>query len=332
MVLINDLPIVKPIDKNFWQEIQARFDLLIKPVGSLAKLEEITCLYASAHKMQKVILNKKTLLIFASDYSNDDSDLTYDSFLKITSGKSSLNKLADFLAVDIEIIDLGLIKDIPKEFEKYSKHFLSAKQNILHGKSISEEDFARAFNVGKVFSKSAIDKGAQVLALGHLGTGGDVYYTALLAKLFDLDFSSLENEDKVQILLEKKSLYGLSELELAKQIVSVEIPAMMGAILYAASVGVPIFLDGVATLLAAYLGTLLDKNVKDYLIATCTTNEVGQDILLTKLGLSTMLDLKLNFSCGEGSMFGFDLLEAGIRALNEMDSFGEVHFPLGDIK
>ena len=329
MFLINDIPKVEPIDKELWQKIQGRLDLLIKPVGSLAKLEDITCLYGAAHKFTEIKLKKKSLLLFASDYSSEDSDLTGKTFEQIASKEHTISTLADFFQADVELLELGLFKELPENLKKYSKHMANASKSILEGKSISEEDFVDAFNIGKAFAKKSIDDGAQVLALAYLGSGAQTNQTALLTKLFDL---SVEQDKQVQELLQKIACDDVMTLQLAQKLTGVEIPAIMGAILYAASVGVPIFLDGVATLLAAYLATTVDSNVKDYLVAVCTTQESDQDILLTKLGLSTMLDLKIEFSCGAGSMFGFNLLEAGVRALNEMDSFGAVHFPLGDIK
>ncbi len=110
-----------------------------------------------------------------------------------------------------------------------------------------------------------------------------------------------------------------------------ELPAMAGAIIQAASMGVPVFLDGVATLLAATIACEIEPGAGEYLVAVSTTAEYGQNILLTEMRLSTMLDLKLSLPSGEASLFGFGLLDAGIKALREMDSFGQVHFPLGDI-
>ena len=110
-----------------------------------------------------------------------------------------------------------------------------------------------------------------------------------------------------------------------------ELPALLGAITFAAKSGVMVFLDGFASLMAACAAIQVNENICDYLVAVSTTNEDGQNILLTESKLSTMLDLKMNFPSGEASVFGFSLLEAGIKALLEMESFGDVHFPLGDI-
>jgi NaMN:DMB phosphoribosyltransferase len=69
-----------------------------------------------------------------------------------------------------------------------------------------------------------------------------------------------------------------------------------------------------------------------YLIAVSSAEEAGQNILLTRLGLSIMLDLNVHSPSGAAALLGFGLLSAGIKALNEMDSFGRdtVHRPLGD--
>ncbi len=344
-----EIPQINPLDRDIWDRIQKRFDNLIKPVGSLARLEDITCLYATAQKTESICLPKKTLIVFASDHglavqglSGDTTEDSFASFVRLAKGDSGTNVMASFFGAQVELAEIGLQKPVSAEYMKYSAHVTAATANILQTVAMSEEQFASAFKAGKDTAAKAVAAGAQVLGMGCLGAGAEFSQLALLAGFVGkaaadlLPGAELSNKRLlVEEILQKHVGNGQeSALVLTKKLGGLEIPAMAGAMLQSAQLGVPVFLDGVATLLAAYLAIAINPAVKDFLVPVCTTSEPGQGELLTVLGWSTMLDLKISASCGSGSLLGFSLLDAGIKALNEMDAFGEetVHSPLGDIK
>lgn len=83
---------ITPLDEIAQKMAQARFDALIKPVGSLAQLETMTSRYAGiCGKYDKAELNypNKALLSFAT---MDDAEKVF----ALIEGKDPLNILADF--------------------------------------------------------------------------------------------------------------------------------------------------------------------------------------------------------------------------------------------
>lgn len=83
---------ITPLNEVAQRMTQARFDALIKPVGSLAQLESMTAKYAGiCGKYDKEELNypNKALLSFAA---MDDAEKVF----KLIEGKDPLNVLADF--------------------------------------------------------------------------------------------------------------------------------------------------------------------------------------------------------------------------------------------
>ena len=320
------IPEIPPIDKSIWQNTQSRFARLIKPVGSLARLEEITCLYAAARKTSEVSEPGKTLLLFIGDHGAADSleeERDAKNFSQnISAGKHALNILANSVGASI-------IQVIP------GGEGVKANGGMRNRPLMSESDFAAALETGQAAVRSAAAAGASVIGIGRYGRGAALRQAALLAALFGESFTETLSLGERELLagifplhggLDKNDLTGLT-----RRFGGWEITAMTGAILQAAGMGMPVFLDGVATLLAASIAVNLRPLVGDYLIAVSGVEEAGQNILLTRLGLSIMLDLKLHSPSGEASLLGFNLLSAGIKALNEMDSFGRVHHPLGDI-
>ena len=329
MLIIDNLPPIKKLDKDHWSKTQKKFDNLIKPVGSLAKLEDITCLYATAHMLENVVYPDKCLLLFVDEHGVADEypekglqDIKIFSN-QVKNSKSALDILAASLDSKIQAVFLH------EEFGRTN--------NIVKQEAMSEKQFMQAFVRGRKTVADIIKNGCTVLGLGNFSSGSNLSMPVLTMASFTKNYAQISiNEDlaKKKILDKIFAVHDCCEkniIELTIKFGGFAIPAMAGAILQAAGGGVPIFLDGSATLFAAYLACQIDSRAGAYLIAVSTTMEDGQNMLLKQMGLSTMLDLKISYPAGEASLFGLNLLDAGIKALNEMDSFGNVHFPLGDI-
>ena len=321
MDYIKQIKKVQCINKNHKNYIQKRFDNLIKPVGSLAKLEDITCSYIAMRDAKDIDYSNKHLLLFLSEqeinekYKENICDKNV--FLpELVSGTSHIHKLAEFFTVSVNTVSLtdkfGILANIENRLE------------------MNDELFAKAFALGEKAAENAIRSGADALAVASFSPGSYIANLAVLSAVMrKSDFIEPDKRSFVENIIKGETSDDL--FVLMRKYGGYELPALLGAITFAAASGVMVFLDGLASLIAAYAAIKENDDICDYLVAVSTTNEDGQNILLTESKLSTMLDLKMNFPSGEASVFGFSLLEAGIKALLEMESFGDVHFPLGDI-
>ena len=101
------------------------------------------------------------------------------------------------------------------------------------------------------------------------------------------------------------------------------ITAMTGGILQAAAMRVGVMLDGVATLKAAQKAMELAPNVVDYCFAGHVSAEQGSEELLQELNLVAPLRLGIPEGAGEGAALCFTLLDGGIKAYKEMETFEE---------
>ncbi len=328
-----DIPSPAVLDGKIRKKVQNNFDNLIKPVGSLARLEDITCLYAAASRQEKPSSPQKKLLVFASDhgvaqaldflYTTDDSFFYFNRLLE---KKSGLAVLAKALGADVAVVELGLKKG------NSENHIAAGTYNILHGPAMTETQFEQAFAIGRAAVEQAADAGAQVLALGSLGAGAEFSETALLYALcgeaVERFVSSSRHITWIRASVEK---YALDDhMEQARCLGGFELAALMGAIAQAAHLSLPVFGDSTAVLLGAFILAEQQPLIKEFIIPVCTSCQPEQDKLMKMLGFSTMLDLLLYGTGGEGGLLGFSLLDAGVKALAEMDSFGAktVHGPL----
>ena len=278
------------------RKIQEDFDLLIKPVGSLAKLEDITCQYAAIKNINTIDYPSKKTIIFAGD---KNSSLF---FANTKNKKNAIGVLANRFGSEIFLVDITEVTSTECDIEK-----------LL--------DFGKR-SVCDIISKT------DVFSVGYYDEFFQDDYQAFFNR-----FSTVAKTEKQSIELEKINSETCI-LKAANILGRKELIILAGAYLALAERSVPILLDGEATCLAAFIASKIEPKIINYFIAVSSTKEPDMELILTELGLSTMLDAKLKNPSGEGAVLGFDLLNAGIKALREMDSFGAetVHFPLGDIK
>ena len=251
---------VLPADRNLIAKAQERFDNLIKPVGSLAKLEEMATRYAviygSADK-NDVNYPQKTLLVWTADPAQAAAYMQGGKQASVLAANAGIN--AQTFLVTAESIE----------------------EALLEGALLVKE-------------AASLQSGQQVLAFGCADAVPEYQLNA-----------------------------DANGYEFLQQLGSMAIAAMAGGILQAAALKVPVMLDGAATVLAAMAAVKYNAAAKDYLFAGHVSAEPGMEDLLKTIGLAAPLRLDIKICRGEGAVLALSLLDAGLKAYKEMETFAE---------
>ena len=251
---------VLPADRNLIAKAQERFDNLIKPVGSLAKLEEMAtryaAIYGSADK-NDVNYPQKTLLVWTADPAQAAAYMQGGKQASVLAANAGINAQAFLVTAE------------------------SIEEALLEGALLVKE-------------AASLQSGQQVLAFGCADAVPEYQLNA------DAD-----------------------GYEFLQQLGSMAIAAMAGGILQAAALKVPVMLDGAATVLAAMAAVKYNAAAKDYLFAGHVSAEPGIEDLLKAIGLAAPLRLDIKICCGEGAVLALSLLDAGLKAYKEMETFAE---------
>lgn len=251
---------VLPADRNLIAKAQERFDNLIKPVGSLAKLEEMATRYAAIYgSADKNDLNypQKSLLMWTADSAQAAAYMQGGKQASVLAANAGIN--AQTFLVTAESIE----------------------EALLEGALLVKE-------------AASLQSGQQVLAFGCADAVPEYQLNA------DAD-----------------------GYEFLQQLGSVAIADMAGGILQAAALKVPVMLDGAATVLAAMAAVKYNAAAKDYLFAGHVSAEPGMEDLLNAIGLTAPLRLDIKICRGEGAVLALSLLDAGLKAYKEMETFAE---------
>ncbi len=100
----------------------------------------------------------------------------------------------------------------------------------------------------------------------------------------------------------------------------------------AASLRLPVVLDGFPVTSAALLAYKIDPLVKEYLFAGHCSAVRGHKALLDHIGLSPILQLKMRLGEGTGGVLALSVIEAAVKMMNEMATFDSANVSKGKEK
>jgi nicotinate-nucleotide--dimethylbenzimidazole phosphoribosyltransferase len=112
-------------------------------------------------------------------------------------------------------------------------------------------------------------------------------------------------------------------LDVLSKVGGLEIAGITGVILGSAAARMPVVLDGFIAGAAAAIAVGLQPRCRPYMIASHRSVERGHRVLLERLQLKPLFDLDLRLGEGTGACLGIGLVQAAIKILTEMATFGE---------
>lgn len=148
-----------------------------------------------------------------------------------------------------------------------------------------------------------------VLAIGALGVGAEVASAAIVAAVTGRVVSLDERDDAAELAMTRAlSLGAHSGLDLLASVGGPDTAVLAGLILGAASMNVPVILDGYATGAAAVVAVTLAPAVTGYLIAA-HRGSFTMPAILEYLGLTPVFDVGLGHGEGTGAAMVLPLLD-----------------------
>ena len=102
-----------------------------------------------------------------------------------------------------------------------------------------------------------------------------------------------------------------------------DIAAMCGAFLGAASAQKPVVIDGFISAVAALCAVRLCPSVKNYLIPSHESYELGYRLAMDAMELKPLFLLGMRLGEGSGCPLAFQVLEAACAIINDMATFDE---------
>ncbi len=320
-------------------EARARQDILTKPQGALGRLEDIACWFAARQGKAIPEPLKPHICVFAGDHGVVDegvsafpSVVTGEMVKNFINGGAAINVLARQCNAGLSVVDAGVCSDVSGEGGIIHARVRAGAGNIVQGPAMTAEECSRAVDVGRAQARAAVENGANLLIAGDMGIGNTTPSACLICAFTGGDAEDVAGygtgvdaagrtrkvavvQQAIQRAGEVRGMAALCELG------GVEIAAMSGFYLEAATSGVPAVVDGFIAAAAALAAWSMEPGVTDWMLASHVSQEKGHRIALEALGLEPLIDFNMRLGEGTGAALVVPLLQSAIALHREMATF-----------
>lgn len=317
--LLNGLP---GPDAAALEGARARNGQLTKPPGALGRLEDLAIWYAGWRGDARPRLNHPQVIIFAGNHgvtargvSAFPAEVTVQMVANFKAGGAAINQLCKAFGAEMAVHALEL--DRPTA-------------DFTQGPAMSEPEVVAALNAGW----QAVNPAADLLVVGEMGIGNTTAAAAIACALFGgtpgewtgrgtgVDDHGLSI--KTQVVAEGLAANPSRDpLEVLAALGGREIAAMAGAIARAHALRIPVILDGFICTAAAATLAMAAPGALDHCVAGHASAEAAHRALLSKLGLSPLLELGLRLGEGSGAALAIGVLKGAVACHSGMATFAE---------
>lgn len=332
---------IKPIDRSLEPAIRTHLDQLTKPPKSLGRLEDLAVQYCLITNTIKPRLDLKKIFTFAGDHgvaeegvSAYPKEVTPQIVRNILAGGAAVNVLAKHVGAEVGVIDIGVddpLTDAPNLIRRKVK---SGTANIAKGAAMTLAEATQAIEVGIELARSAMQEGVTLIGTGEMGIANTTPSSALFAALLPCPVEDITGRGtgiddtrlikKIEVI--KKALKVNQDrltdpLNTLAALGGLEIAGICGLCLGAASVHVPVVVDGFISSAGALAACRLCPPVRDYLFFSHLSEEAGHALFLRLFNVEPILDLKMRLGEGTGAALAMNVIEAAVKIYNEMATF-----------
>jgi nicotinate-nucleotide--dimethylbenzimidazole phosphoribosyltransferase len=336
-------PRIAPVSREAMAVARARLDTLTKPLGSLGRLEDLAAQWASIRQEQLADPIRKAVYVFAADHgvtaegvSAYPREVTRQMVLNFLAEGAAINVLAKLHRAVLHVIDVGVDADLCELPGLIHRKVARGSANMAREAAMTDGELRLALAAGIEQADAAAASGFNLIAVGEMGIGNSTSASAITCALTgappDLATGRGTGVDEAARTHKAAVIEGtlgrhfaslphVDPLEILKRVGGLEIAAMTGIVLGAASHRIAILCDGFISTAAAALAVAIEPNVRGYLIAGHQSAEPGHRLLLEHLGLVPLLSLNMRLGEGTGAVLAMSLVESAVALYLEMATF-----------
>ncbi len=333
---------IKPASASAAKKARERVDSLVKPIGSLGRLEDYAVQLAAIFGKTNLPPLKKAIAVFAADNGVWDEGIspvpqsvTAIQAVNMTKGVTGVGVLAACAGADVFVYDMG-IRNFPGHKGIGDRRVGNGTRSIARGPAMDIEQTIQAITHGIDVAEELCDKGYRLLGCGEMGICNTTTSAAVLCALTGADVEETVGRGAgiTDEQLEKKRSVVRTALELSRPdpdntlevlatVGGFDIAAMTGFFLGAAYKQVPVVIDGFISAVAALAAYRLNAAAVDYMFASHHSAEPGFGIAMDALGLFAPLQLNMRLGEGSGCPLMFAVLDGAAAMLTKMATFAD---------
>jgi len=333
---------IQPADRSLEPELRAELDDLAHPPSSLGRLEETVLRIGMMTGSLRPRCGRKVIFTFGADHgvweedvSTQPQSVTEQMVHTMCAGRAAINILARQSGAENRIVDIGVNADFPADMPNLiQRKIRRGTANMAKGPAMTLDEAERALLTGAELAIVEVEADATLLGTGEMGIGNTTASAALFAALLPCPVEAVTGrgsgvsrrklQHKVAVIkqaLEVNRDRLHTPLEALAAVGGLEIAAIAGLILGAASRRIPVVVDGFISSAGALAACKLAPAAGDYLFYSHRSAEIGHSVFLRHFGHRPLLDLDLRLGEGTGAALAMNLIEGALRCQLEMARF-----------
>jgi nicotinate-nucleotide--dimethylbenzimidazole phosphoribosyltransferase len=333
---------IAPLDTDAMVRARARQSQLTKPQGSLGRLEEIAVQIAGITGCERPSVARRAVVVMAADHgvtsegvSAYPAEVTAQMALNFLHGGAAINAIAGSVGASVSVVDVGIASEVSHP-ALLARKVAFGTANIAVGPAMTQAQALAAMAAGAETLEALASEGLGLVATGEMGIGNTTAASALTAvmtgrSVYEVTGRGTGVDDERLIhkieVIERAIAVNTPDahdpLGTLTKVGGLEIAALAGLILAAASRRIPVMLDGFIASSAALIVCAWRPRTREYLLAGHVSVEPGHQIILDHLGLRPLLSLEMRLGEGTGAALAMAVADAALRAHDQMATFDE---------
>ncbi|PSF13364.1 nicotinate-nucleotide--dimethylbenzimidazole phosphoribosyltransferase [Marinobacter fuscus] len=318
-----------------------RQNTLTKPPGSLGQLEQLAITLCGQQHTDQPSADRVHMAIFAGDHGVCDEGIsafpqavTAQMIGNFAGGGAAISVMARQLGAALEVVNLGTVGDVAEGLPGViDARIRPGTRNFALEPAMTELEVAAALQAGDAAAERAHRAGADLFIAGDMGIGNTTSASAIACQLLGQPPESLTGpgtglnaegvRHKAAVITKSLARHGSDTAPLAvlASLGGLEIAAITGAILGAASRGIPVLVDGFIVSVAALVACKQQPELQHWLHFAHHSAEPGHKAVLQALMAQPLLNLGMRLGEGSGAAVAVPLLRAACALHNQMASF-----------
>jgi nicotinate-nucleotide--dimethylbenzimidazole phosphoribosyltransferase len=332
-----EFPPITPPDDVSRRSALARHYGLLKPVGSLGRLEELGAWVAACQQASPPrLFQRPRVVVFAGDHgvaakgvSAYPAEVTARMVSAFADGVAAVNVLASAVGATVRVVDVAVDADTG---EPVSRHKVRRGSGAIDVEdALTGDEAVAAVAAGRAVADDEVDGGADLLIAGDMGIGNTTPAAVIVAALTGAEpvavvgrGSGVDDNGwmrKVTVIrdaLRRARPVLPDPLALLRTVGGADFAAMAGFLAQAAVRRTPAVLDGLVVGAAAMVAEEFAPGARKWWAAGHLAAEPAHGLVLEHLGLTPLLKLDMRLGEGTGALAALPLVQVAVRLLAEM--------------
>lgn len=341
------LAAIPDVDSAAMARAQQHIDGLLKPTGSLGRLESLAVQLAGMPGLHGVPqVDNKAILVMCADHgvwhegvAVSPQVVTAIQAANMTRHNTGVCVLAAQAGAQVHVIDVGIDADpIPGLIDM---KVARGSGNITKTAAMSAEQAQSLLLATMNYTRSLAQQGVTLFGVGELGMANTTPAAAVVSVLTGTDPEAVVGiganlphdrlHHKVDVVRRAIALNqpdANDGLDVLAKVGGFDLLGMTGVMLGAASCGLPVVLDGFLSYASALAACRIAPGVKPYLIPSHYSAEKGARIALEHLDLVPYLNMEMRLGEGSGAAMAMHIVESACAMHNRMGTLADSNIVL----